>query len=181
MRQYAAFFEWHDRPRKELGVLEKLIESGSVAWNSPQSFSPDPPDCVCHDDRGGAIAVELAEGVSQEAAARNAKGEQVMQWWDTGDISTHVRDLLARKDSVCAACGTHLWSEPQNKPKLAVLLAATLHKHREFKPVAHIWTKRALPWVTIPPGVATYATQPADRTELVRLWQQATGGDDGAT
>jgi hypothetical protein len=98
MRQYAAFFEWHDRPRKELGVLETLIESGCVAWNSPQSFSPDPPDCVCSDDRGNPIAVELAEVVSQEAAARNARGEQVMQWWDTGDISAHVRELLFRKD-----------------------------------------------------------------------------------
>jgi hypothetical protein len=44
-----------------------------------------------------------------------------------------------------------------------------------FKPVAHIWVKSALPWVTIPEGVAKYETQPDDPKELIRLWQAQRG------
>jgi hypothetical protein len=99
-----------------------------------------------------------------------------------GELETRSFELDGRQRDVrvCVRCGTHLWSEPENKPKLAVLLAATLHVHCEFKPIAHIWTGNALPWVTFPPGVATYTTQPNDQMELVRLWQQATKGRNDA-
>jgi hypothetical protein len=86
-----------------------------------------------------------------------------------------------RRLNICATCNTHLWSEPESRPELAVLLASTLHQHRDFAPVAHIWTKSALPWVAFPPGVATYETQPKDATELVRLWREKTRGNSGAT
>jgi hypothetical protein len=99
MKQYAAFFEWHDRPRKELGIVERLVESGIVSWRSPQSFSPDPPDCTCVNDAGDAVGVEVVELVSAEAAALNAKGERAMRWWDPGDVTFHVAELLHRKDS----------------------------------------------------------------------------------
>jgi hypothetical protein len=92
-----------------------------------------------------------------------------------GELETRSFELggRTRDVKVCGTCGTHLWSEPQNRPTLAVLLAATLERHREFEPVAHIWTKSALPWVTFPAGVATYATQPDDQKELVHIWQDA--------
>ena len=86
-----------------------------------------------------------------------------------------------RRLKICAACHTHLWSEPANRPTMAVVLATTLRQHREFQPVAHIWTKSALPWVVFPPGVPTYETQPKDPMELVRLWQQEEGGNASAT
>ena len=51
MKTYASFFEWHDKGRKELGVVEELIEAlskcSSIHLHSPREFSPDPPDCVC--------------------------------------------------------------------------------------------------------------------------------------
>lgn len=100
-----------------------------------------------------------------------------------GELEVRSFELGGRQRNVkvCAACGTHLWSEPESRPKLAVLLAGTLHQHREFEPIAHIWTRSALPWVTLPSGVATYATQPDDPMELVRVWKKATGGNGGAT
>ena len=99
-----------------------------------------------------------------------------------GEIELRTFDLEGRQRDVkvCAKCGTHLWSEPESRPKLAVLLAATLDRHREFEPVAHIWTRSAVSWMIFPPGVATYATQPDDQMELVRLWKQKMGGN-GAT
>jgi hypothetical protein len=86
-----------------------------------------------------------------------------------------------RRLKICGACHTHLWSEPPRRPTMAVVLATTLRQHREFEPVAHIWTKSALPWVALPHGVATYDTQPEDPMELVRLWKEEVGKSDGAT
>jgi hypothetical protein len=86
-----------------------------------------------------------------------------------------------RRLKICAACHTHLWSEPPRRPTMAVVLATTLRQYREFQPVAHIWTKSALPWVAFPPGVATYNTQPEDPMELVRLWKEGFSKSDGAT
>jgi len=79
-----------------------------------------------------------------------------------------------RRAKVCVDCDTRLWAEPRDRPNLAILLPGTLENHREFEPIAHLWTKSALPWVMIPPGVATYETQPGNWDELVTLWREAT-------
>jgi hypothetical protein len=86
-----------------------------------------------------------------------------------------------RRLKICGACHTHLWSEPPRRPTMAVVLATTLRQHREFEPVAHIWTKSALPWVALPHDVATYDKQPEDPMELVRLWKEGMGKSDDAT
>jgi hypothetical protein len=85
-----------------------------------------------------------------------------------------------RRARACAECDTRLWAEPPDKPTLAVLLPGTLQDASQFQPVAHLWLRSALPWVTIPSGVATYETQPSDRRELVQLWQAAHGSSGQA-
>nr|WP_315185063.1 GFA family protein [uncultured Albidiferax sp.] len=77
-----------------------------------------------------------------------------------------------RRAKACPDCDTRLWAEPADKPHLAALLPGSLHNAREFEPVAHLWTRSALAWVTIPPGVAVFDTKPGPG-ELVRLWQAA--------
>lgn len=86
-----------------------------------------------------------------------------------------------RRAQICIDCDTRLWAEPQDKPNIAILLPGTLDRACEFKPIAHLWTRSALPWVTIPPGAACYETGPSDSSELVRLWQQATSPPPSAT
>ena len=65
MRTYAPFFEWFDKGRKELGVVEELLESlnreGRVHFHSPRLQMPDPPDCVCVNRSGSQVALEVAE------------------------------------------------------------------------------------------------------------------------
>jgi len=78
-----------------------------------------------------------------------------------------------RRAKVCVDCDTRLWAEPADKPAVAALLPGTLHNAQEFEPVAHLWTKSALPWVVIPPGAAVYETHPDRPGELARLWQEA--------
>jgi len=79
-----------------------------------------------------------------------------------------------RRAMFCVDCDTRLWAEPTNRPQLASLFPGTLYNHAEFEPVAHIWTRSALPWVSFPPGARLYDTQPSDWNELKVLWQQAT-------
>jgi hypothetical protein len=72
---------------------------------------------------------------------------------------------------VCAVCETDLWSEPPDRPNLAVLRPSTLIQYRSFEPVAHLYTRSALPWFVFPPGAKTYETVPDDWLELTKLWQ----------
>jgi hypothetical protein len=86
-----------------------------------------------------------------------------------------------RRAKICVDCDTRLWAEPLDKPSIAIVMPGTLDQAGEFEPVAHIWTKSALPWVAIPPGVARYERGPAEFNELIRLWQNATSPPPSAT
>jgi hypothetical protein len=80
-----------------------------------------------------------------------------------------------RRSKACSVCDTRLWAEPADKPSLAILFPGSLQNPGHFKPVAHLWVRSALSWVTIPEGVAQYQTQPDDPKELIRLWQAKHG------
>jgi hypothetical protein len=101
-RRYASFYDWHDKQIKELGVVHELVQSlgvGGFPLRDPRVHEPDPRDCVCADDAGRPVALEVVELVSQEAIERNEKGEDVYRWWEPEDIRAGVRQLLARKDA----------------------------------------------------------------------------------
>jgi len=101
-RKYASFYDWHDKPTKELGIVQELVLSLAAQGfelGDPRVQEPGPPDCVCTDDLGQLVALEVVELVSQEAIERNEKGEHVYRWWEPGDIRTEVTKLLTRKDA----------------------------------------------------------------------------------
>jgi len=102
VRKYASFFEWHDKARKELGVVEELLRSldseSNLGLRNPRINKPDPPDCICEDCNGNSIGVEVAELVCEETAGRNARGEDVMRVWYLGELYAHVDSLLKEKD-----------------------------------------------------------------------------------
>jgi hypothetical protein len=102
MRQYAPFFEWFEKDRKELGVVEELLESinrtTAAGLHSPRIYKPDPPDCVCLDGEGHLVAIEVAEVVCAEAASRTARGGSIMRVWRPGDLADYVAQLLRVKD-----------------------------------------------------------------------------------
>lgn len=92
-----------------------------------------------------------------------------------GEVALQVLagpDGSPRHQRICARCGVRLWSEPAKRPELAVLRPGTLDNAKQFTPVAHIWTRSALPWVAIPEGAARYEKQPGDFAELARLWRE---------
>jgi hypothetical protein len=72
----------------------------------------------------------------------------------------------------CGACGTRVWGEPQRFPQLANLRPGTLDDTSWLRPVGHIWTRSAQPWVRIPGDTLNYDEQPPDMMELVRAWRE---------
>ena len=78
-RKYARFFDWHNKPRKELGILEELLETMKLrqdgTYHSPENALNDPPDCTLLDTENRIIAVEITEFVSEEAVSDAEQGK----------------------------------------------------------------------------------------------------------
>ena len=87
-------------------------------------------------------------------------------------VSSVANDNRVRKNKVCPACEVRLWSEPVDRPTLAILRPGTLLQAKSFTPIAHQFVRSALPWFVFPEGVARYEASP-DPHELVRLWREA--------
>lgn len=101
-RRHASFFEWPDRERKELGLVELLFESmqkkGECPYSNPKNFKPDPPDCTAEDEQGNLIGIELTELVDQESIERNERGGAVYRFWDAADLIEKIESLIKKKD-----------------------------------------------------------------------------------
>lgn len=81
---------------------------------------------------------------------------------------------------MCGSCGTRLWRAGRKNANLIILRAGTLDQTSWLRPVAHLWTRSAQPWLALPKGSGIYETQPHGWEELIRLWQAAhvTGGSN---
>jgi len=56
----------------------------------------------------------------------------------------------------CPQCGTTLAHTAELRPGLMTIAAGTFDDSSWFDIDRHIWVRSKLPWVSIPPGVATY-------------------------
>ncbi|MEQ1880339.1 MAG: GFA family protein [Burkholderiales bacterium] len=85
------------------------------------------------------------------------KSVEVLQ----GKISQceHRSDVSGRwlRMSFCPACGTTVTHAAELRPGMRTIAAGTLDDQDWFSIDRHIWTQSKRPWVTVPPGVATYA------------------------
>lgn len=88
-------------------------------------------------------------------------------------VSSIANDGRERRNKVCSACQVRLWSEPVNRPKLAILRPGLLAQAKGFSPIAHQYIRSAFPWFVFPEGIPRYETAPEDPAELVRLWREA--------
>jgi hypothetical protein len=48
----------------------------------------------------------------------------------------------------------------------------TLDDAGRMRPVGHLWTRSARPWVAVPAGVLVYEGQPPDFEALYAAWRQ---------
>lgn len=90
-----------------------------------------------------------------------------------GDIAInsfeHKGNLLNRYH--CEQCGAGIWYRADSIPGISALKPGTLDETDWFKPVAHVWTQSALPWVTFDDNTPRYEQQP-EMSELLVLWEQ---------
>ena len=86
----------------------------------------------------------------------------------------NLLDGRERRAFACVECGASLWGEPRKFPDLLNLQPGTLDDTSWFRPVGHIWTRSAQPWVMISPEALRYEKQPEDPLPLVRAWKSRT-------
>ena len=102
-RKYAGAFEWHDRKRKERGIVEVLLKSPDYVGPAPvsdlRSPDKDPPDVVGTLQTGAQVAFEVTELVDQDAARMNAQGKNVYCDWERSEVIEDLSAKLKEKDS----------------------------------------------------------------------------------
>lgn len=59
------------------------------------------------------------------------------------------------KRHFCPTCGTNLFLEPQDGPRIGVPLA-TLDDPSAITPEMHYWTRSRIPWAAVPDDVPAY-------------------------
>ena len=83
-------------------------------------------------------------------------------------------DGRVKQGRFCLACATRLWGEPARSPRVVVLQPGVLQSDKQqanlLEPIAHIWTREAVPWMQFPPNALCFEAQ-ADLAELAPLWR----------
>ena len=90
----------------------------------------------------------------------------------TGEVTKHAYES-GGFDYRCAKCGSSIVGEHPGFPGLSFLRGGLFDDTSWLRPMAHMWTQSAQPWIQIDPRVPTYATQPTDFEELLGLWPQS--------
>jgi hypothetical protein len=108
-RNYASYYEWPDKRRKELGIVETFVEalraSGDTRFGSPRSHSNKnhPPDCVAEGPGGQRVGIEVTEVVDEDAVRMNqqahATEDRVWRFWKPEHVCRRVDELISQKDS----------------------------------------------------------------------------------
>lgn len=89
---------------------------------------------------------------------------------DPQSYAIEMPDGRPKGGRFCAACSAHLWGEPRNFPQLVVIQPGTLDDTSWLRPIGHIWTRSAQPWLSLPEGSLNFPGQPEDMMVLVNAW-----------
>lgn len=84
----------------------------------------------------------------------------------------HATDGRTSTEYACGTCFTRLFNETDAAPGMRVLRASVLHGADRLAPLAHIWTKRKQPWISLPEGVAQWPESPTPEDFALAISQQ---------
>lgn len=74
----------------------------------------------------------------------------------------------------CGLCGSRIYHASGGDQAPLSLKAGTLHETSGLQPIAHIWTRRAQPWIPIDrERCRCYEEEPDSDEELLRLWRDS--------
>ena len=84
-----------------------------------------------------------------------------------------LSDGRPKRAHYCGRCITRVWNHPYAMPDLAVLRPGTLDDTSWVRPVAHIFTRSAQPWVRIPEDSLRFEAEPEgdEIVDLARAWK----------
>lgn len=71
----------------------------------------------------------------------------------------------------CPHCLTILWSERPDSQEYVTVYAGTLDDSSSLRPVAHIWTRDAQPWISLPEDALRYEENPPSMQPIVEAWR----------
>ena len=98
------------------------------------------------------------------AGLRLLSGEP-RSWRRTSDSGRDVDCVF------CGDCGTRLFHLPSRNPRVANVKPGTLDDTRWLRPVGHLWTGSAQPWVSIADDALAWEGQPDDFSPLFEAWK----------
>lgn len=86
---------------------------------------------------------------------------------DAVSITGELNDYISVADSgnrmhrrFCPDCGTHLFSEAEERPNMIVVRAGTLDQSEQIANEGIIWTSQAPSWAYLDPNVPHFEGQP---------------------
>jgi len=120
----------------------------------------------CQRQSGSAFALSL---IAPRDAVRVTKGAPAA-WERPG---SHAASGTPTDCMFCLECGARLYNLPSRNRAIAVVKPGTLDDTSWLKPVGHIWTKSAQPWLTFEQGTLLYDGPPPDFAALSAAWQTA--------
>ena len=115
----------------------------------------------CQRQSGSAFALSLAVARDALAVVKGAPAK-----WRRVVASERVIWCF-----FCSDCGARLFHNPEHNPKATIVKPGTLDDTTWLKPMGHIWTRSAQPWVRIPPDMVNYEAQPPDLSRLIEAWR----------
>ena len=94
-----------------------------------------------------------------------------------GDLSfyqTHGDSGAVKKCAFCQQCGTRIYHTSAQPGAVLSVKAGGLDDTSLLRPIAHLWTCRAQPWVGIDcQKMACFETEPPNDQILIDLWRYA--------
>lgn len=129
---------------------------------------------------GGCLCGAVRYRISAEPLLMRACWCRVCQFIATGNATINLgvpsnaititgspKDYTSTADSgrhmhrrFCPSCGTHLFSESEERPDMIIVRAGTLDDTSIVAPTAAIWIARAPAWARIDPEMAHFDGQP---------------------
>jgi hypothetical protein len=112
--------------------------------------------CYCHEcqrQTGSAFALTLV--VPSAGVSVDSLSQLQLRTFERKTESGGVRGGV-----FCANCGVRLWHFDPAKPEWTSVKAGTLDQKVDFRAAQHIWTKRMLKGMVLPPKAEAYDEEP---------------------
>ncbi|WP_077036766.1 GFA family protein [Pelomonas sp. KK5] len=137
------------------GTIEGGCRCGAVRYTLALDALPRTYACHCLDCQTWSGSAFSQQAILPEAALSVSGPVLVYELTSpSGRIS---------RQRICGVCHTRVFNTNSARPGKVVLRAGTLDRSDELEVVAHIWAKRAQPWLRLPDGVPAWEEgAPAD-------------------